>query len=218
LIIIGSISDLNMAVPSERKRAVRIAGCSGGFTDRYLAMTRMAGDPDVDAVIGDWLAEMTMVVHGTGKSKNLANGSTEKLSLEERKKTAMYAETFLQCFEPCIDNLVKNNCKMAVNAGASDTELLAEVVQEMLKERGVNLKVSWISGDDVTTSVRSLIKKGEMFESLQKNKTLEDLGFDPICAQAYLGGLCIAEAFRDGADIVLCGRVADAAPVIGIAA
>jgi hypothetical protein len=207
-----------MSTSTAKKRAVRIAGCSGGFTDRYLAMTRMAGDPDVDAVIGDWLAEMTMVVHGTGKQKNLTNSSKTKLPLEERKKTAMYAETFIQCFEPCIEKLVKNNCKMAVNAGASDTELLAEVVQKMLQDRGVDLKVSWISGDDATQQVRSLIKNGEKFESLQASKTLEEHGFEPICAQAYLGGLCIAEALRDGADIVICGRVADAAPVIGIAA
>ena len=207
-------------MPSARepKRPVRIAGCSGGFTDRTLALTRMAGDPSVDAVVGDWLAEMTMVVHGTGKARNLTDGPKTQLSLEERQKTAMYAETFLQCFDPCIDNLVKNNCKLAVNAGASDTELLAEVVQKMLRDRGADLKVSWIEGDQVTSQVRNLIKKGEKFESLMHGKALEELGLEPICGQAYLGGLCIAEAFRGGADIVLCGRVADAAPIIGVAA
>jgi len=35
-----------------QKRAIRIAGCSGGFTDRSMAITRMAGDPDVDVVMG----------------------------------------------------------------------------------------------------------------------------------------------------------------------
>ena len=216
-----------MPSATDQKRPVRIAGCSGGFTDRYLALTRMAGDPAVDAVIGDWLAEMTMVMHGSGKAKRQAeaskqldgDGDADRPSLEERKKTAMYAETFMQCFEPCIENLVKNGTKLCVNAGASDTELLTEVVLQTLQERGAgHLKVSWISGDDVTPQVRKLIEKGEKFESLMHGKALEEFGADPICAQAYLGGLCIAEAFRDGADIVLCGRVADAAPVIGVAA
>jgi len=131
----------------------------------------------------------------------------------------MYAETFLQCFEPSIGNLVKNKTKLCVNAGASDTELLTEVILKILKDQGAeHLKVSWISGDDVTPQVRRLIQKGERFESLMHGKALEELGVNPICAQAYLGGLCIAEAFRDGADIVICGRVADAAPVIGVAA
>lgn len=36
----------------DQKRAVRIAGCSGGFLDRANAITRMAGDPGVDVVMG----------------------------------------------------------------------------------------------------------------------------------------------------------------------
>ena len=35
--------------------------------------------------------------------------------------------------------------------------------------------------------------------------------------RCYLGGAGIAEAFRQGANIVICGRVADAAPTIGAA-
>lgn len=163
---------------------------------------------------------MTMTVHGSGKVKNRtsANGNGT-ISLEDRKKTAMYAETFISCFEPAIPNLVKNGAKLAVNAGASDTELLAEVVVDLLNKHGAgHLKVAWIEGDDVTNQVNSLIKTGEKFESLMHGKKLEEWGMEPICAQAYLGGLCIAEALRGGADIVIAGRVADAAPVIGAAA
>ncbi|CAN9201902.1 unnamed protein product [Alternaria alternata] len=209
-----------MSPSTDRKRAVRIAGCSGGFTDRSLAITRMAGDPEVDVVMGDWLSEMTMTVHGSGKVKQKSTKSNNgTMSLEERKKSAMYADTFIQCFEPAVPNLVKNKTKLAVNAGASDTELLAEVVVDILEKQGAShLKVAWIEGDDVTGQVNSLIKKGEKFESLMHGKKLEEWGMEPVCAQAYLGGLCIAEAFRQGADIVLAGRVADAAPVIGAAA
>ncbi|EOA91312.1 hypothetical protein ACJQWK_03710 [Exserohilum turcicum] len=209
-----------MSPSTDRKRAVRIAGCSGGFTDRSTAITRMAGDPEVDVVMGDWLSEMTMTVHGSGKVKKQGNKQTNGTqSLEERKKTAMYADTFLQCFEPAIPNLVKNKTKLAVNAGASDTELLAEVVVDMLSKQGAgHVKVAWIEGDDVTSQVSSLIKRGEKFESLMHGKKLEEWGMEPICAQAYLGGLCIAEALRQGGNIVIAGRVADAAPVIGAAA
>ncbi|ORY15753.1 hypothetical protein BCR34DRAFT_558493 [Clohesyomyces aquaticus] len=209
-----------MSPSKNTKRAIRIAGCSGGFTDRSTAIARMAGDPEVDVVIGDWLSEMTMTVHGSGKVKRLTSDNGKiQLSLEERMKTAMYADTFLQCFEPAIDIISKNKTKLAVNAGASDTELLAEVVVNMLEKKGAgHLKVAWIEGDDVTNQVNSLIKKGEKFESLMHGKNLEEWGMEPLCAQAYLGGLCIAEAFKQGADIVLAGRVADAAPVIGAAA
>jgi len=47
---------------------------------------------------------------------------------------------------------------------------------------------------------------------------LSDWDNEPIYAQCYLGSFGIAEALRNGADIVLCGRVADASPTIGCAA
>jgi hypothetical protein len=43
---------VKMSPSTDRKRAVRIAGCSGGFTDRSAAIMRMAGDPEVDVVMG----------------------------------------------------------------------------------------------------------------------------------------------------------------------
>lgn len=37
---------------STRKRAVRIAGASGGFTDRQRAMTDLAKNCNVDVIVG----------------------------------------------------------------------------------------------------------------------------------------------------------------------
>lgn len=50
------------------------------------------------------------------------------------------------------------------------------------------------------------------------NRTVQEWGLDPVCAQCYLGGLGIAKALTEGADIVICGRVSDASPIIGAAA
>lgn len=47
---------------------------------------------------------------------------------------------------------------------------------------------------------------------------ISEWGFEPIYAQCYLGCFGIVEAFRMGADIVLCGRVADASPIMACAA
>jgi hypothetical protein len=46
-------------------------------------------------------------------------------------------------------------------------------------------------------------------------EALKDWSYTPIYAQCYLGGAGIAEALQQGADIVICGRVADAAPAVG---
>jgi len=58
---------------------------------------------------------------------------------------------------------------------------------------------------------------GESFANLPTNKSIKDWGFDPLCAQCYLGGAGIAACFAGGADIVVCGRVADASVTTGAA-
>lgn len=191
---------------SEPRRPVRIGGASGGFTDRVAAISRLANDPDVDAIVGDWLSENVMTGYGAGKARINKAGSRKDLPLAERKKDAQYASTFLQCFEPAMGKIAQNGAKLAVNAGASDTELLAEVCQNMVKAAGLDLKVAWVEGDDVTAPFQQMVADGAKFQSLTDGKTLQEWGFEPLCAQAYLGSLGIAEALRKGADIVICGR------------
>lgn len=45
------------------QRPVRVAGASGGFSDRVHAISRIAKNEDVDVIVGDWLSEMTMTMH-----------------------------------------------------------------------------------------------------------------------------------------------------------
>ncbi|KAF2665805.1 DUF1446-domain-containing protein [Microthyrium microscopicum] len=124
----------------------------------------------------------------------------------------------MSCITPAIPHLARKGIKLAVNAGASDTELLAQLVDKTVKEAGYKLKVAWVEGDDATGAVKALVQKGEKFQSLMHGKSLTEWGLEPVCAQSYLGGLGIAKALTEGADIVICGRVSDASPIIGAAA
>jgi hypothetical protein len=199
-------------------RPVRVAGASGGFSDRVRAISSLAANEDVDVIVGDWLSEMTMTMHGSAKVKKQAELAGKELSWEDQVANAMFAENFMDCFEPAIENLASKKIKLAVNAGASDTEILAKLCVEAIAKKGANLKVAWIEGDDATGAVKGLIQKGEKFTSLMHGKSVEEWGLDPIVAQCYMGGLGIAKAFTEGADVVICGRVSDASPIIGAAA
>lgn len=129
-----------------------------------------------------------------------------------------YEPTFLEALEPALPYIAKYKIKVAVNAGAADTKKLHEVVTKMVKAKGLSLSVAWISGDEVLPQLLEAQKRGESpFENICTGENLSDWQFEPIYAQAYLGGLGIAKAFEKGADIVVCGRVSDASPVIGAA-
>ncbi|KAM0717435.1 hypothetical protein Q7P37_007287 [Cladosporium fusiforme] len=190
----------------QSKRPIRIAGCSGAATDRRAAMAHLAkqhpNDP-VDVIIGDWMSEFNM---------------TTRAAMKSDKGGDAYEPTFIEALDPALEDLAKHKIKVAVNAGASDTKLLHQVVTNMAKKKGLDLKVAYISGDEVLPAVEKARREGKSkFENICTGELLDDWKFEPLSAQAYLGGLGIAAAFARGADIVVCGRVSDASPVIGAA-
>ncbi|KAI7480961.1 DUF1446-domain-containing protein [Hortaea werneckii] len=192
---------------SSTKRPIRIAGCSGAATDRRHAMAMLAAncpnDP-IDVIMGDWMSEGNMT-------------SRAALKTGEGGEAA-YEPTFVESLEPALPDIAKYGIKLAANAGASDTALLHRVVTDMVKAKGLQLKVAWISGDEVLPAIEKAQREGvSEFVNICTGEKLADWSFKPIYAQAYLGGLGIAAAFAEGADIVICGRVSDASPVIGAA-
>ncbi len=211
----GSAGEVNAANgASSPKRPIRIAGCSGGVYDRKRAIHDMAKNEDVDVITGDWMSECNMTLRGSDKRDRLANKSMTSGSTVVAKG---YEPYFLEEIDPAIPWLAKKGTKVAVNAGASDVHGLAEAVKALIVKHGVDLKVGVVDGDDCTDAVLDLYKKGEPFLNLPANKPIQEWGYEPICAQCYLGGTGIAACFAGGADIVLCGRVADASVTVGAA-
>lgn len=182
---------------SKGKRAIRIAGASGGVFDRFRSIQDFAKDPTVDLIFGDWISEISMTFRGTQRAEK-----------EVEEEAVAYEMSFISALAPAIKDVAQNGQKIAVNAGSAAPEAMAAKVKALVEENGLNLKVSYVVGDDVTAQFKDLLAKGEAFPSLPSDTPIKNWGMDPICAQAYLGGMGIAEALRDGADIVICGRVA----------
>lgn len=179
-----------------------------------------ANDP-IDVIIGDWMSEANMTSRGSSKYDQIASTKPNdgaQFPPGPAGAAASYEPTFLEALEPALPHIAKHGIKVACNAGASDTELLHEAVTSMIKAQGLALKTAWISGDEVLPAVqRARADKLSSFENICTGEQLDDWSFEPIYAQAYLGGLGIAAAFAQGADIVICGRVSDASPIIGAA-
>jgi hypothetical protein len=93
---------------------------------------------------------------GQWKVRNLdaaVAGSKIQFTLQDRMETAMHTDTFLQSFEPAIESLAKNDPKLAVSIGASNTQILVEVYHKLAQDGRNDFKVTWVEGDDVTAPV-----------------------------------------------------------------
>jgi hypothetical protein len=134
-------------------------------------------DP-VDVIIGDWMSEANMT--GRAGSKIDSTGDS-------------YEPTFLEALIPALPHIGQHNIKVAVNAGATDTEKLYIVVKKLVQERQLDLKVAWISGDEVLPAVKKAQAEGTSnFENVCTGETLNEWKFEPIYAQAYLGEQSVA--------------------------
>ena len=95
---------------------------------------------------------------------------------------------------------------------------MANQVQEIIQELNLDLKVAYIDGDDLIPQLDELYSQGEKLINIEKDIPLDSYSKPPVTANAYFGAWGIKEAMDQGADIVVCPRVTDAAVVIGPAA
>ncbi|WP_436318487.1 acyclic terpene utilization AtuA family protein [Streptomyces caniferus] len=111
--------------------------------------------------------------------------------------TRGYARTFLRQWEDAIGLAVERGVRIVANAGGLNPAGLADAVREVAEKAGVPVRVAHVEGDD-------LLARGGWGDGV-------------LTANAYLGGGGIAACLRAGADVVVTGRVTDAALVSGAA-
>jgi len=177
-----------------------IANCSGFYGDRLSAAEEMVTGGPIDILTGDYLAELTMAILFQKKLKAPEAG---------------YVPTFLKQMETIMATCLEKNIKVVTNAGGLNPAGMAQALQEMAAKLGLSPRIAHLTGDDLMPRMAELQTQGEAFTHLDKGTGLADAGALPITANAYLGGWGIARALQAGADIIVCGRVADAALVAG---
>lgn len=204
----------------QSQQLTTLSGASGAASDRRHAMAEFARnyllDP-VDVIISDYMSEFNMSA-AAGRRVDTDGSTATNEGLINNKGGPAYEVSFLEALEPALEYLDKYGIRVAANAGVTDTKALYDAVSNMVKSKGLNLKVAWISGDEVLPVIEQALSSGKStFKNVYTGESLADWPFEPIYAQGYLGGMGIAAAFANGADIVICGRVSDASPVIGAA-
>ncbi|BFM15011.1 DUF1446 domain-containing protein [Maricurvus nonylphenolicus] len=181
---------------------IKIANCSGFYGDKLSAALEMVEGGPIDVLTGDYLAELTMAI----------------LYGQKMKRNTGYVGTFLKQVKQVLKPCIEKNIKIVSNAGGLNPAAMADAVKEIAKELNLDVKVAYIDGDDLAPRMQELQAEGEAFVNMDTGAKLADNKNKLLTANAYLGAWGIKEALDQGADIVICPRVTDAAVVIGPAA
>lgn len=181
-------------------RPVIVANCSGFFGDRISAAREMVEGGPIDVLTGDWLAELTMLILARQRLKHGPG--------------AGYARTFLTQMEQVLGTCRERGIRVVSNAGGLDPQGCADALAEIVAKLDIGpVSIGVVSGDDLMPRMGDL---DEPWINLDTREAPEGVQF--LTANAYLGGEPITAALAAGADVVITGRVTDAALVVGPAA
>src|SRR5205823_4321748 len=147
-------------------------------------------DPHIDFLTLDYLAEVSMSI--------LAK-------LRQRNPDAGYANDFIDVIKSLIPSWNSGGIfKVVSNAGGLNPRGCAQACAMLLRDAGLTHKrIGIVTGDDV-------------LPILQQTPSIDPgIVARMTTANAYLGAAPIADAIRQGADIVITGRVADPSLAVG---
>jgi hypothetical protein len=178
-------------------RTIRIGGASGFWGDSSLGTEQLLQVPGIQYITYDYLAELTMAIMAGMRMKNPEHG---------------YALDFVDLMKKALPVAKSKGIRIVANAGGLNPNACAAALKKAMDEAGHSLNIGVVSGDDATSTLAMLRKKGEELKDLQSGQSAPPFF---LTANAYLGAFPIAAALQAGADIVITGRVVDSAMVLG---
>lgn len=177
------------------KNMIRIASGQGFWGDLVDAPVRQVTEGNVDYLVMDYLAEVTMSILMKQKLKNPLHG---------------YALDIPQLMKRILPACVNKNIKVITNGGGVNPHACARAVQSVAAECGIEgLKIAVITGDDIIDQIDGFISQGILLNNMDTGEPVTEVRNELISANVYLGAMPIAEALRMGADIVITGRTTD---------
>lgn len=181
---------------SQEKQSIRIGSGAGYSGDRIEPAVELARDGAIDYLVFECLAERT-----------IALAQLDRLHHPERGYDPLLARRMQAVLPYLRDASGQRRFRIITNMGAANPLGAAREVCRIASELKMpGLKVAAVLGDDVLDLVRC---DDQM--RLDIGVTAAALGERVVSANAYLGAAGIVKALREGADVVLTGRVADPA-------
>lgn len=179
-------------MPDTDGRTIRI-GCSAAFWgDTETSAAQLVHSGNIDYLVADYLAEITMSIMAGQKMKDPTQG---------------YARDFVQTvMEPLLGDIKSKGIRVLANAGGVNPVACREALQALCEKAGVDLKIALVLGDDLLPDKKQLAEAGTI-----EMTTGQPMPRMMVSLNAYLGAPGLVAALEQGADVVITGRIADSA-------
>jgi hypothetical protein len=180
------------------KQIVRVASGQGFWGDWLEAPRRQVEGGDVDYLMLDYLAEVTMSILQKQK---------------ERDPNMGYARDFVGAIESVLPAIATRGVRVIANAGGVNPPACAAAIRQVAQKHGVSdkVKIGVVTGDDLLPRIDELIAAGHPLANMETGEPLSTVRDRVLSANAYIGSTPIVEALSRGANIVITGRSTDTA-------
>lgn len=178
-------------------KVVRIGGASGFWGDSSVGAPQLVALGQVDYLVFDYLAELTMSILAAQRAKMPELG---------------YATDFVDVtMRQVLADVVARGIRVVSNAGGVHPQACARALAALAAEQGLQVRIAVVEGDDVMPLLPAL--RGEDVRELQSGAPLPP---KVLTANAYLGALPVKAALDAGAQVVITGRCVDSAVTLGV--
>ena len=178
------------------KQKVRVASGQGFWGDLLTAPVSQVRGGQIDYLMLDYLAEVTMSILQKQRS---------------RDSNAGYARDFVALMREILPDCVSKNIKVTANAGGVNVEGCADAVRDVAKELGLSgkFKIGIVTGDDILGRLDEFLEKGVPITNMDTGESLASIRDKIQSANVYLGAKPLVDALDQGAQIVIGGRLTD---------
>jgi hypothetical protein len=177
------------------KKSIRIGAGLGFYGDAWEPLLASIEKGGVQYIASDHLAELTLAILQKDLQRDISLGYARDVVL------------MLMYLWPA---MAQRKVRFICNAGGLNPAGAASAVRDAFAAKGWTARVAVVTGDEVLNQLSGLAP-AHMFSGAPFDTVRERMVF----ANAYLGARPIVSALQQGADIVITGRVADAALFLG---
>jgi hypothetical protein len=187
-----------MSKADNGERVVRVASGQGFWGDWLEAPRRQVEGGEVDYLMLDYLAEVTMSILQKQK---------------ERDPNMGYARDFVGAIESVLPAIATRGVKVIANAGGVNPPACAVAIRQVAQKHGVSdaIRIGVVTGDDLLPRLDELLSAGHSLAHMETGEPLSTVRDRVLSANAYIGSLPIIEALSRKANIVITGRSTDTA-------